>query len=156
MYGDGVGSLSILRKFDNSVLSDTLWKKSGDQDNIWRMGRVNLEKTNVANNFTLYFEGVKGKSVRGKIFNKNFYKCLCKYSSSNIGDIAIDDVLIKKETCGPTFFCDFEEDLCSWSNAQNGYDDDFDWLRNSGSTATFATGPSVDVYIFFYLKCFFY
>lgn len=75
MYGDGIGSLSILRKFDNSILSDTLWKKTGDQDNIWRMGRVNLEKTIVANNFTLFVEGVRGKSDRGRIMKKklNFY-----------------------------------------------------------------------------------
>jgi hypothetical protein len=73
-----------------------------------------------------------------------------RYLFLNKGDIAIDDVLINKGTCGSTYFCDFEEDLCSWSNAQNGYDDDFDWLRNAGSTATFSTGPSVDVYIRYY------
>ena len=37
--------------------------------------------------------------------------------------------------------CDFEDDLCSWSNA---VDDDFDWTRNKGATESFLTGPNGD------------
>lgn len=38
--------------------------------------------------------------------------------------------------------CDFETDLCSWSNAASG--DDFDWIRNQGVTITSNTGPTGD------------
>lgn len=38
--------------------------------------------------------------------------------------------------------CDFETDLCSWSNPSVG--DDFDWVRNQGRTQTLNTGPLSD------------
>ncbi|XP_051260918.1 zonadhesin-like isoform X2 [Dicentrarchus labrax] len=37
--------------------------------------------------------------------------------------------------------CNFEQDLCQWSNILT---DVFDWTRNSGSTPTMMTGPSSD------------
>jgi hypothetical protein len=125
MYGDGVGSLNIYRKLSSSPLTDILWKKSGNQDNIWRLGRVNLDRTSFPDNVTIYFEGVKGKNVRS--------------------DIALDDITIQEGSCGSPYFCDFEEDICGWTNAVNGFDDEFDWLRNQGPTPTYGTGPSVDV-----------
>ena len=74
MFGDGIGSLSVLMKYDSSPLSDSIWKKTGDQDNIWRLGRVNLDKTAIPDSFTIYFEGVKGKSDKGKFkYNYLFY-----------------------------------------------------------------------------------
>lgn len=124
MYGDGIGSLNIYRKLNSSFLTESVWKRAGNQDNIWRMGRANLDRTNSKDDFILYFEGIKGSTERG--------------------DIALDDISMLEESCGSTNFCDFEEDLCSWTNAANGFDDDFDWLRNSGSTASYNTGPSVD------------
>lgn len=38
--------------------------------------------------------------------------------------------------------CDFEDDLCTYSNEPNN--DDFDWERNSGGTYSIGTGPSTD------------
>ena len=37
--------------------------------------------------------------------------------------------------------CDFEEDFCEYTQAQ---DDDFDWTRHRGNTPSDDTGPSVD------------
>ena len=38
--------------------------------------------------------------------------------------------------------CDFENnDLCNWIN---DYENDFDWILNTGSTPTFNTGPVFD------------
>lgn len=37
--------------------------------------------------------------------------------------------------------CDFENGLCEWSQGTN---DDFDWTRLSGATATIESGPSRD------------
>lgn len=37
--------------------------------------------------------------------------------------------------------CDFENDICSWSQSTA---DDFDWLRISGQTPSAGTGPNGD------------
>ncbi len=62
------------------------------------------------------------------------------------GNIALDDIHVEEESCGSQYFCDFEKDFCGWTNALNGFDDDFDWLRNTKSTGSYGTGPSVDVF----------
>ena len=38
--------------------------------------------------------------------------------------------------------CDFENGLCTWTNAQSG--DDFDWMVGKGATGSSFTGPSND------------
>ncbi|KAJ8299824.1 hypothetical protein KUTeg_023884 [Tegillarca granosa] len=58
------------------------------------------------------------------------------------GDIAVDDIKLLPGPCQPTGTCDFEVDVCGYSNTRNG--DNFDWLRSAGSTLTANTGPSVD------------
>lgn len=58
--------------------------------------------------------------------------------------IAIDDISVVEGECADVNMCTFEEDLCSWINAPNGVFDQYDWLRNSGATPSFGTGPSVD------------
>ena len=37
--------------------------------------------------------------------------------------------------------CNFERSLCRWTQLP---DDDFDWTRNQGSTASYGTGPMFD------------
>lgn len=58
--------------------------------------------------------------------------------------MAIDDISSIEGECPGFETCTFQEDLCSWVNAPNGIFDDFDWLRNSGSTPSLGTGPSFD------------
>lgn len=58
--------------------------------------------------------------------------------------MAIDD--IRFIACNPStpassVACDFETDTCGW--IQDPYDQ-FDWLRNNGSTASRNTGPPAD------------
>lgn len=89
------------------------------------MASVSLAKTKVLDDYTINFEGVTGKSTRS---------------------IAIDDVSTKEgATCGPAYLCDFEEDFCSWTNAENDHDDDIDWLRFAGRMPLTNSGPAVDV-----------
>ena len=58
-------------------------------------------------------------------------------------DIAIDDILITNGACsGTNGGCNFEQDMCTWTNTRVG--DDFDWLRKMGSTISTATGPASD------------
>ena len=72
--------------------------------------------------YWLVFEGVRGSGYQG--------------------DVAIDDVELLDNACPPPGDCNFEKGMCTWLNVPNT--DDFDWLRGSGSTATFNTGPSTD------------
>ena len=63
--------------------------------------------------------------------------------SSYKGDIAIDDVSLLDGACPLPGSCDFEDDLCTWTNLR-GSVDDFDWTRQNGDTASFNTGPKAD------------
>lgn len=58
------------------------------------------------------------------------------------GFIALDEVVVKDGSCPPPGSCDFEEDLCTWQNAESGVD--LEWIKNSGPTPTNGTGPNVD------------
>ena len=58
-----------------------------------------------------------------------------------MGDIALDDLDIVDGPCPPPKFCDFETDMCKWSNIRG---DEFDWRRDSGGTPSLGTGPSTD------------
>ena len=40
-----------------------------------------------------------------------------------------------------SYRCTFERSLCQWKQLP---DDDFDWTRNQGSTASYGTGPMFD------------
>ena len=77
MNGNDIGSLSIIRSSKNNLIPDILWTKSGSQDNIWRMGRANLDKKSKIDNFTVLFIGQKGKGNTGiKTTKKIIYKYL--------------------------------------------------------------------------------
>ena len=71
--------------------------------------------------FQLVFEGVRGSGYQG--------------------DIAIDDISMDVGACQGVATCDFETDLCGWTERQ---DDVFDWTLNRGTTPSSNTGPSVD------------
>ena len=58
--------------------------------------------------------------------------------------MAIDDISNLEGECSYSEECTFQEDLCGWVNGENGVVDDFDWLRNSGSTPSVGTGPDID------------
>lgn len=59
------------------------------------------------------------------------------------GDMAFDDVHLSDAQCPPHGHCDFESNMCSWSNVGNGVDQE-DWLRGRGDSLNPNTGPSVD------------
>ena len=75
-----------------------------------------------SSSFQLVFEGIRGASYQG--------------------DIAIDDVELLDNPCPPPGDCNFEGGTCTWVNVPKT--DDFDWLRGSGSTTSFNTGPPTD------------
>lgn len=69
-----------------------------------------------------------------------------------VGNLVLNDVNTVKHSFVTKCFlfeniylasCDFEEDLCLWTNVHDS-SDKFDWLRVRGSTSTQYTGPSAD------------
>ncbi|XP_022097778.1 MAM and LDL-receptor class A domain-containing protein 1-like isoform X1 [Acanthaster planci] len=101
------------------VNSSHVWSKTGDQGNFWRYGYATFSSSA---QIQVGFQGVLG--------------------ASNTGILAIDDIEIATEPCPPPGSCDFEENLCSWTNEP--LLDDFDWTRSTGGTPSVATGPAVD------------
>uniref|UniRef100_A0A3Q3FG89 MAM domain-containing protein n=1 Tax=Labrus bergylta TaxID=56723 RepID=A0A3Q3FG89_9LABR len=59
------------------------------------------------------------------------------------GDMAFDDVMLTDTQCPTHGRCDFEINMCSWTNL-GGKVDQGDWLRGSGASPNPNTGPSVD------------
>ncbi|XP_071828929.1 MAM and LDL-receptor class A domain-containing protein 2-like isoform X3 [Apostichopus japonicus] len=138
MYGATVGSLHVY--FETSSLGSASWSAYGSQGDRWHSGQIEFD---VSSTTQVVFEGVRG--------------------SSDTGDIALDDVWITSGSCTfvpppyyyrtttalsttlftveETFYCDFETDFCHFTQAT---DDDINWTRNSGSTTSSGTGPSVD------------
>lgn len=66
-----------------------------------------------------------------------------KSGPTHEGDMAFDDVHLSDAPCPPHGHCDFERNMCSWSNVGNGVDQE-DWLRGRGDSLNPNTGPSVD------------
>ncbi|XP_033751988.1 MAM and LDL-receptor class A domain-containing protein 1-like [Pecten maximus] len=113
MYGRTTGTLSLYLRHGTS---------NGDQGNRWVKATYGVAPNTPA--YNLVFEATRG--------------------SGYVGDIAIDDVSVKNGACSSSAFgnCNFELDLCTWSNVHTG--DDFDWITGSGSTTSTGTGPQAD------------
>ncbi|XP_061173555.1 MAM and LDL-receptor class A domain-containing protein 2-like [Saccostrea echinata] len=120
MYGRSIGSLNVyLRQGTSSQLRTPIWTLSGNQGSRWRIAQTTI---NSPTSFRLTFEGTVGSGYQG--------------------DIAIDDINLVSGACPPPGSCDFEKNLCTWTNVQGN--DTFDWERHKGRTASFGTGPSTD------------
>ncbi|XP_022096407.1 MAM and LDL-receptor class A domain-containing protein 1-like [Acanthaster planci] len=120
MYGSDIGQFNVYG-YDTvtNVKSKALFSLSGNQGNEWRFTQITF---NAPHDYQIIIEGVRGKYWQG--------------------DIAIDDVLLTTGACPRAGFCDFERDMCGWTNADSG--DQWDWLRTKGGTPSLYTGPSTD------------
>jgi hypothetical protein len=69
MYGDGIGTLNVYTKFNSRPITENIWNRKGDQDNIWRLGRVTLPKStqSTTDSLKVLFEGIRGKNDKGKL-----------------------------------------------------------------------------------------
>lgn len=56
-------------------------------------------------------------------------------------DIAIDDFKVTSGPCAAPASCNFEKDLCGFTNVVG---DQFDWTRDNGGTPSSTTGPHND------------
>lgn len=119
MFGDDIGTLSILVSYRGYPLRYVRFQRSGNQNDTWIMGRIPITKKGY---FRLLVRGTKGKGYKG--------------------DIAVDDFRIRDGSCPAMGDCDFEHvDFCDWQQESS---DDFDWIIGAGKTTSWLTGPSVD------------
>lgn len=78
-----------------------------------------------------------------ELFTNYWLQVVFKGSLSGYGGgIALDDIRMSPISCQVLADCDFEQGgICTWTQSHN---DDFDWLVNSGETASLDTGPPSD------------
>ncbi|XP_055359914.1 MAM and LDL-receptor class A domain-containing protein 2 isoform X2 [Betta splendens] len=121
MYGKGVGTLNVYQQSENGKKA-LIFSQAGDQGRLWRFAQASLLPWNLP--CRIMVEGVKA-------------------GPTEEGDMAFDDVELTDAQCPPYGYCDFEHNMCSWSNL-GGIVDQGDWLRGRGGSPNPNTRPSVD------------
>ncbi|XP_076828203.1 MAM and LDL-receptor class A domain-containing protein 1-like [Brachyhypopomus gauderio] len=119
MSGLGTGTMNVYQQTSDGALY-LLLSQSGEQGQWWRSAQAPLAQT--GRDYRIVVEGIVGQGDQGSI--------------------AVDDVLVSPVSCTGPSHCDFEVDMCSWSNLIE--EDDTDWLRNKGNSSAPSTGPSTD------------
>ncbi|PAA80981.1 hypothetical protein BOX15_Mlig025956g4, partial [Macrostomum lignano] len=125
MYGSVTGTLKVGTNVDqsSSSINATLWSRSGDQGDTWRLGRALVEGSG---SYRLVIEAGLG-------------------ARNHLSDIAIDDVAVYNGNCPFTpDSCTFEADDSMCGYYSNPISGNFTWRRQQGPTQTKNTGPSVD------------
>lgn len=108
---------------------------------------------------TLNVNLINSRKEESKIFSKDvFTKKIWTYTEASfnpdityqikfqgtfldsVNSISIDDVIIHSGSCPESGFCDFEENLCTWSHGEG----DLQWLRNKGNAISSEKGPVTD------------
>uniref|UniRef100_W5MY12 MAM domain-containing protein n=1 Tax=Lepisosteus oculatus TaxID=7918 RepID=W5MY12_LEPOC len=121
MYGVGIGTLNVYNQDECVGNQSLIFSQTGNQGVLWRFAQTSLEECQ-ASSFRIVFEGIKGATDKG--------------------DIAIDDILVFNGPCSPAGYCDFETNLCGWTNIE--VVDEGDWIRSRGNTPNINTGPGID------------
>ncbi|XP_046559779.1 MAM and LDL-receptor class A domain-containing protein 1-like [Haliotis rubra] len=120
MYGEHVNNLNVYGK--TSTTRNRIWTRHGNQGTDWIEARIALPE---ASDFQVVIEAVRGDGEKGDIF--------------------IDDIKVIDGPCSlqasKLITCSFDNDMCGWTQMKN---DDFDWTRHQGSTASSGTGPLLD------------
>uniref|UniRef100_A0A8C4IGG5 MAM domain-containing protein n=1 Tax=Dicentrarchus labrax TaxID=13489 RepID=A0A8C4IGG5_DICLA len=121
MYGKGMGMLNVYQQSEEGKQT-LIFSQTGDQGQLWRFAQASLLPRTQP--YRIVVEGVKAEPTEE-------------------GDMAFDDVQLTDAQCPPPGHCDFEINMCSWSNL-GGEVDQEDWLRGRGASPNPNTGPSVD------------
>ncbi|CAI9726789.1 and LDL-receptor class A domain-containing 1-like isoform X2 [Octopus vulgaris] len=138
MFGSSMGELRVylrIRSRDSNIFSIR-----GDQGKEWRVADVVIKSTV---NFQIVIEAISGPSFRSDIAIDDILITTCtemqeyKRLLKNTIQKSISQLtgLLKRQRCN------FDDDLCGWTQEQN---DIFDWTHHYGPTTTIGTGPSCD------------
>uniref|UniRef100_A0A2C9KE99 MAM domain-containing protein n=1 Tax=Biomphalaria glabrata TaxID=6526 RepID=A0A2C9KE99_BIOGL len=117
MFGADIDTLNVY--LINGANYSRIWTRSGSHGNVWRQGEAPVFSTQ---NYQISFEGTVGHGYGG--------------------DIALDDISLINGSCSPQDMCDFEIDLCEYTQIE--FKDVFDWTRWANKTASNGTGPATD------------
>ncbi|KAH9494976.1 hypothetical protein Btru_018310, partial [Bulinus truncatus] len=117
MFGVDIDTLNVY--LINSGNHTLIWTRSGSHGNLWRQGEAQVSSSK---NYQISFEGVVGHGYKA--------------------DIALDDISLVNGSCPPQDLCDFEIDLCDYTQLQTT--DVFDWIRWANKTESHGSGPSTD------------
>jgi hypothetical protein len=121
-YGPDVGSLTVYKRLLSTDDLYPMWKVNYNFGDVWNAAELTIRDTNEP--WAIAFES--------------------EYGVGYIGDVAIDDVIVRNGNCPTLGSCTFESiDFCTWHNVRLPLDD-FDWLIGHGKTDSAFTGPSVD------------
>ncbi|XP_041365734.1 MAM and LDL-receptor class A domain-containing protein 1-like [Gigantopelta aegis] len=162
MYGTGIGQLAVTQQ-EGTAAPTRLWYASGNHGNRWYQAIVPIGR--MARPFRLLLQATRTFNVLGDIaiddiyfqhcsqpttkdcrgstgqFTCNSKACISKSRLCDYTDDCGDGSDEQNSTCKNYMGCNFEQDLCQWSQMT---DDNFNWIRKVGSTPTINTGPSKD------------
>ncbi|CAF4674378.1 unnamed protein product, partial [Rotaria sp. Silwood2] len=112
------------RDVDGSLSPLKIFTSQGNHFDEWHIMEVNI--------------------VPSKPYNLIFE---CVVGNSSLGDIAIDDVLVKERACSSIGNCDFEQGMCTYKNAEKNRE--LNWIRMRGDAADNTLGTNYGTYLAF-------
>ncbi|XP_073705829.1 MAM and LDL-receptor class A domain-containing protein 1 isoform X2 [Garra rufa] len=148
MYGSSwtMGLSVYVLQYGN--VAKEVWRMREDQGNMWHLARVDL-RPDVK--FQVIFEGRRGSSARSDVAidDISLYRGACSDLPNQVAPplvplppaAPIQRREIPDTSASCVINCDFEKDICAWTQLAT---DVFDWTRHRGSTPTSMTGPSSD------------
>ncbi|KAH9494981.1 hypothetical protein Btru_018317 [Bulinus truncatus] len=116
MYGIDIGQLQLLTSIGG--VTAVQWQRQGNQANKWLQASITIQSNT---NYQIFLKAIR--------------------SNGSLGDIAVDDLLLVHNACPHKAMCDFEQDMCGYTQESN---DNFDWTRIQTATTTSGTGPTTD------------
>ncbi|XP_051727385.1 MAM and LDL-receptor class A domain-containing protein 1-like isoform X11 [Ctenopharyngodon idella] len=154
MYGSSwtMGLSVYLLQYGN--VAKEVWRKRENQGNMWHLAQVDLRPDVM---FQVIFEGRRGSSAQSDVAidDVSLHRGACSDLQNQVAPPSVPlppaattpqpapiqtaEIPNTSASCGIN--CDFERDICTWSQLAT---DVFDWTRHRGSTPTSMTGPSSD------------
>lgn len=124
-----------------------IWSASESASSNWTKAEVLYSATN---KHAIKFGATHQHQQQSLAASKSSSNDLQFHNAKFRGYVAIDEIDIEKhessggsESSACRGHCNFDGDLCGWTNAESGQEDDFDWTFGRGSDNLF-TGPARD------------